>query len=209
MKSYPSIPGQILRGTPFYIFDKLDGSNVRAEFSRKRGLHKFGKRNGLLSPDWDPTPHLAEAPGLMMEKYGDDLARICREQRWDKATFYFEFFGPNSFAGWHVEEPHDVVLIDVAVHRKGFLPPKDFINLFDDLHTAELLHHGNFTRDLQEAVENGTLEGMTFEGVVCKGQRKTKKGAALPLMFKRKNIAWIQALREKCGDDEKLFEKLK
>lgn len=207
MKSYPSIPGDILRGTPFYIFDKLDGSNVRAEWTRKRGLHKFGKRNGLLSSDWDPTPFLSEAPDLMREKYGDDIARICRSNRWDKATFYFEFFGPNSFAGWHVEEEHDVVLFDVAVHRKGFLSPKQFLKNFGDLHTAELLHYGNFTLDLQQQVEEGVLEGMTFEGVVCKGQKSTKKGS-MPMMFKRKNVAWIQRLRERCGEDTKLFERL-
>ena len=208
MKPYPSIPGKILRGTSFYVFDKLDGSNVRAEWTRKRGLHKFGKRHGLLSSEWDPTMHLSKAPGLMLEKYEEDVARIAHKQRWDKATFFFEFFGPSSFAGWHADEQHDVVLIDASVHRKGFLPPKDFVRLFEDVHSAELLHHGNFTADIQQAVEQGTLEGMTYEGVVCKGQRHTKKGGSLPLMFKRKNLAWIQALYLRCGEDKSLFEKL-
>lgn len=28
-----------------YAFDKLDGSNIRFEWSRKRGFYKFGTRN--------------------------------------------------------------------------------------------------------------------------------------------------------------------
>ena len=49
MKEYPSIPsaGDLLArsaedylGRPFVAFDKLDGSNVRAEWDRKRGWHR-------------------------------------------------------------------------------------------------------------------------------------------------------------------------
>jgi len=44
MKSYPSIPGKHTNGIPLTVFDKLDGSNIRAEWSKKRGFYKFGTR---------------------------------------------------------------------------------------------------------------------------------------------------------------------
>lgn len=207
MKQYPSIEGRPPHGTPFYIFDKLDGSNVRAEWTRKRGFHKFGKRNGLLDPGYDVTPFLSEAPGLIVDKYADALAVVAKKQRWDKVTFFFEFYGPNSFAGWHEPEPHTVTLIDVAVDRKGFMEPKDFVKLFGHLDIPTLIHHGNFTQDMAMAVANGTLEGMTFEGVVCKGAWNKKQGK--PAAYKWKSLAWFKRLRERCGTDETLFERLK
>ena len=206
MKPYPTIPGGVRRGAPVHIFDKLDGSNVRVEWTRKREFHKFGKRSGLLDGSWDMTPHLCEAPGLITAKYEEDLSNACRANRWDKATFFFEFSGPSSFAGWHVDEPHDVVLIDASVHRKGFLEPKDYVRLFGHLDMAKLLHVGNFTQDIADQVAAGTFQGMTFEGVVAKGAWDKKMGC--PLMFKWKNLAWFAKLRDRCNGDEALFESL-
>lgn len=199
MKQYPTIPGGVRRGVPVYIFDKLDGSNVRAEWSRKRGWHKFGRRHGLLD---DSNPILAnEAQDLMLDSYGDDLGAIFRKQRWDRAIAYFEFHGPNSFAGHHEEEPHKVTLIDVSVHRKGILEPRKFLKLFDQLPAGlpTLLHHGNFTADLQAEVANGTLDGMTFEGVVGKGKNVSP---GRPLMFKWKSLAWLERLKGICKTDD-------
>jgi hypothetical protein len=186
MKQYPTIPGGVHRGVPVYVFDKLDGSNVRAEWSRKAGWYKFGRRHGLLD---DTNPILArEARDLMLNSYSDDLAAIFRKQRWDRVIAFFEFWGESSFAGNHEEEPHQVTLIDVSVHRKGILEPRTFLKLFDGLSAGlpALLHHGNFTADLQGQVEDGTLEGMTYEGIVAKG-KCTRPGR--PLMFKRKSRA--------------------
>jgi hypothetical protein len=207
MKSYPHLPGWSrvggAAGGPVYVFDKLDGSNVRVEVDRKGRLTKFGKREGLLD---DLTPHLREAEVLIPEKYGDDFGKVVRDNRWEKATFYMEFWGPTSFAGWHAAEPHTVTLFDVAPHKKGFLEPREFLRVCGHLDHARLLHHGNFTHEIAEAVSNGTLEGMTFEGVVAKGAWDRKAG--MPLMFKWKNLAWFQKLRERCQGDEALFNKL-
>ena len=127
------------------------------------------------------------------------LGKLVRDQRWERATFYFEFHGPNSFAGWHLPEPHTVTLFDVAPHKKGFLEPREFLRLCGHLDHAQLLHQGNFTRDIADGVSNGTLEGMTFEGVVCKGSWDRKSG--MPLMFKWKNLAWQAKLRGICLSD--------
>ena len=55
MKEYPSIP-HIDRGTGEFCiaFTKYDGSNIRAEWTRKSGWSKFGTRTHLLGVD-DPV----------------------------------------------------------------------------------------------------------------------------------------------------------
>lgn len=210
MKSYPSIPSwSRVGGTPVYVFGKLDGSNVRCEVTRKGKIEKFGKRDGLLD---EQTPHLIQAATLIPEKYGEQLCRLVRDQRWELATFFFEFWGPSSSFGWHADEEHTVTLFDVAPHKKGFLEPRDFIKLCGHMDHARLLHVGNFTHDIAEAVSNGTLEGMAPlsgmvpEGVVCKGAFDRKTG--MPLAFKWKTWAWLQKLKDRCGDNLALYNKL-
>lgn len=200
MKAYPSITGEIVHH-PVYAFDKIDGSNVRAEWSRKRGFYKFGKRNHLLD---DTNPMLREAEHLIMEGFSESASRIFRDQRWDNAVCFFEFHGVNSFAGLHEEEPHEVTLIDVS-NSRGILEPRDFLKLFGDLKAAQLLYHGNPNSDFLDSVRKGTLEGMTFEGVVCKGKWVSP---GRPLMFKVKNHAWIEKVKARYAGDEKMIEQL-
>ena len=45
MKTYPSIArssGQSFREFDAHVFEKIDGSNLRFEWSEKRGWHKSG-----------------------------------------------------------------------------------------------------------------------------------------------------------------------
>jgi len=197
VKEYPHINGWSgVGGIPVYVFNKLDGSSVRCEVDRKGNLTKFGKRNGLLD---DQTPFLREAETLIPQKYGDEFARIVRKERWERATFYMEFWGPGSFAGAHVAEQHDVTLFDVAPHKKGFMEPRDYLRMFGHLDIAALLHQGNFTHDVADMVSNGTLEGMSYEGVVAKGSWDNKRG--MPLMFKWKHVEWLKKLRGICKDE--------
>src|SRR5947209_2641819 len=151
MKEYPSIPaaGHLLArsagdylGRPFVAFDKLDGSNVRAEWDHKRGWHQFGSRRRLLD---ESQPLLGQAIRLILDGYGDGLARVFAEEpalgRPREATAYFEFFGPNSFAGQHDPQilgvssngPFRVVLIDVNLHKQGFVSAERFIEGFGHL----------------------------------------------------------------------------
>jgi len=203
MTEYPTIDWRVSYLSSCFVFDKYDGSLVRAEWTRKRGFSKFGRRNGLLDHS---TPVLLEAPDLILEKYGDDLARAFRKLRWNKATAFLEFCGPGSFCGVHLDEPHTVTLFDIAADKKGILEPKVFVKQFGHLDHATLLHRGAFNRSLEEQVRSGTLPGMTFEGVVVKGGYKRP---GQPWMFKVKNGAWLERLRARCGEDTAMFEKLK
>ena len=202
MKAYPTIPKNVVRDHQIYTFDKLDGSQIRAEWTRKNGFYKFGSRKVLI----DNTHPLGEAVKLIQNKYGDDLSRVFCKKRLDQTLCFFEFFGPNSFAGQHENEDHDVVLFDVNIHKKGILDPPDYLKLVGHLEIAKLLYTGRAGKEFEMSVKDGTLEGMTFEGVVCKG--KHPKKTPMPLMFKIKSEAWLQKLREFCAGDETKFHQL-
>ena len=183
-----------------YAWDKLYGSQIRCEWDRKKGLHKFGSRKVLLGAD---HPYLGSAEALTRAKYSEDLDRIFRKERYEFVTCYFEFHGPNSFAGLH--EPADVhttTLLDIDVYKKGQLPPQEFFDLFDGhVEIPGLLYVGNPTQEFIQTVKNGTLEGMTREGVVCKGA-PLKRGYP-PHMFKVKSAQWILDVKARYGDDPK------
>ena len=202
MKEYPSISRQIDRSLQIYAFDKLDGSNIRVEWSRKAGFYKYGSRTCLMDAN---HPELGQAVGLIESKYAQVLSDLFCKERWDHVVAFFEFFGTSSFAGQHKkDESHDVVLIDVAENKKGIMPPNDFVRTFGHLHIPAVVHIGRAGVEFEQSVRDGTLPGMTFEGVVCKGVRK---GRHLT-MFKIKSEAWINRLREFCKGDDRLFQKL-
>lgn len=201
MKTYPSIPKHITSNIHIFAFTKLDGSNVRAEWDRKKGFWKFGRRKGLLD---DSNEFLPEAEGLIKAQE-EVLSEIFRKQRWTKATAFFEFWGEHSFAGLHEHEPHQATLIDLTVYKKGFMVAKDFVKLFGDV-CAPVLYRGLADEEFVKSVRSGTLEGMSFEGVVCKGPWDRKKGR--PLMFKVKNQAWIDRVKARYGNDEKILQHL-
>lgn len=200
MEIYPTIPKQI-SDVQVFAFDKIDGSNIRAEWTRKNGFTKFGSRKRLLDAS---DPLLGEAIGIFKETHEEVLSRIFTQARYEKATAFLEFSGENSFAGYHEDEAHKLTLFDVHVYKKGLLLPQDFLKLVEDqVETPELLHFGKATAPFIESVKKSTLEGMTFEGVVCKGERKK-----LPVFFKVKSDAWLQRLKTKCGGNENLFQTL-
>lgn len=203
MIEYPSISAEIRKGVPIVAFNKLDGNNIRAEWTLKKGLHKFGTRARLLGPDELP---LAKAIGMIPDKY-DDLHRRLKKERVQRAVCFFEFWGPQSAFG--IQQPddeHQVTLIDIALEKRGILPPREFLKLTRGLDTAAVLYEGNCNSGFIDSVQQGTLEGLGTEGVVCKGpfDRKTQ----MPVMFKVKRHDWYQRLHEHCRGNEQLFNQL-
>lgn len=201
MKNYPSIP-KITQGDQIIAFDKLDGSQIRAEWTRKNGFSKFGTRTRLLGDDERP---LGLAIPLFKEKYGEALSAHFKKKRYNKVTVYFEFYGPNSLAGQHAEgDKFEVTLFDVYIEKKGFVPPREFVKEYAPYGIPKVLYEGKVTQDFTAQVTGGTLGEMTFEGVVCKGGYD-KYGNVK--MFKIKNRAWLEKLREVCSSEEE-FERL-
>lgn len=204
MKSYPSITKEIRHDIYIYAFDKLDGSNIRAEWNSKRGFYKFGTRTQMID---EKTMPFGRAIPLLKEKFEEDLAMVFKEQGWKDALCFFEYWGEDSFAGNHnFEKPMNLTLIDVNPFKEGILPPTEFIKYFGHLDIPKVCYEGHVTTELFDKVKQSTLPGMTFEGVVCKGanDKKTK----MPIMFKIKSQAWLDRLRVYCKGDESLFNKL-
>lgn len=202
MEIYPSI-GTHLISEHILAFDKLDGSNIRAEWTRKNGFNKFGTRRRLLDP---AEPILGEAVALFQEKYADSLNHIFRKERMTKATAFFEFHGENSFAGQHEDEEHTVTLFDIHNYKQGLLTGSEFMKLVGNrVETVPVIWEGKVNLGFIKQVRENTLEGMTFEGVVCKGKLDNRNR---PNNFKIKSEGWLQRLKNKCGDDEELFKRL-
>lgn len=202
MEQYPSLD-KIIRNTHIYAYDKLDGSNIRAEWTHKTGFIKFGSRTQLMDKS---QPNLGEAIPLFNEKYANNLNAIFRKQRYQKATAFFEYYGPSSFAGFHEkDESHDVTLFDVHVYKQGLMIPQQFNKVFKNIDTANLLYEGKPSEEFLRSVRTGELEGMTFEGVVCKaGYDQRNKLAS----FKVKNQGWLDKLKTRFWDDERMFNQL-
>jgi hypothetical protein len=192
MKSYPSI-SRDPSGGKYYVTDKLDGSNIRAEWNPKRGFWKFGSRTQLVDVQSGPLGTLSIP---LIKAQESAIGSVLRGMRAQEATCFFEFFGPSSFAGVHQweEQGFQAILFDVSIFKKGFMHPKDFYNTFGGaVHTPDILHIGNVTKEIEDQIRNGTLPGMTFEGVVCKGS--PLKNGYPPHMFKIKSQAWIDKVK--------------
>lgn len=215
MKSYPSIPRstgmtfQEISGA--YVFDKLDGSNLRFEWSRKRKQWaKFGTRTRLFDEnDWQ----FGRAIKIFENALAEPIAKIAVEQRWESVIVFTEHWGPSSFAGCHHDaqnQPLDpdnqmhVDLIDVAPYKQGMLGPAEYLKLFDGLPMAKFLGRVNWTRGFVDRVWNGDVAGVTCEGVVGKaGHGKTHD----IVMAKAKTRAWVDMVKARylADDAERLI----
>lgn len=204
MKQYPSIYTTPNYSESFVVFDKLDGSNIRAEWSRKRGFYKHGSRTQLLSTEQEILYPSIE---MIEREYAPALASRFKKAGFESAVCFFEYYGPNSFAGSHnPTDKMELVLIDIAPYKKGILSPKEFLELAEGLKIPNILHKGKIGAQIIQDVRNGTFPGVTFEGIVCKGPYQQKLGH--PVMFKVKSQAWLDKLKTICGDNEELYNKL-
>ncbi len=205
MKTYPSIDGKII-GKDVYAFDKLDGSNIRAEWTRKtKSFVKFGSRKRLLGED---QGKIAVAKEMISDIFLDELSKVFNDQRYDRVISFFELYGPNSFAGHHPDDASEfkVTLIDVAPYKKGILPPKEFTKWFSGVDIPPVLYYGKPSDPFVRSVRRSELEGMTYEGVVCKIQHKIGRPHT---MFKIKSVAWPLELKDYCDGNEHLYNMLK
>ena len=193
MERYPEIPGakKAPIGVPTIAFHKYDGSNLRWEWSPKKGWHKFGTRTELF--DWR-HPMWGQAIPLF-EKIKDEIVERVKATEWknkgiQRITAFTEFFGPSSFAGVHVEdEPKELKLFDVYLFKRGMMPPKQFVETFGDLpYAAQAVYKGNLNHQFIEDVHMGLYP--VNEGVVAKGD---------DYRVKIKTYAYLKKLNEVFG----------
>jgi hypothetical protein len=173
MEQYPEIPGwrRAPQGLPCIAFYKYDGSNLRWEWSKKRGWHKFGTRTELFHPS---HPLWGQALPLF-QKIAHDIEDRVYASDWknrnlQKITVFTEFFGPSSFAGTHKEdEPKELRLIDVQLYKQGIKSPRWFVENFGDApYAAQVVYEGNLNQEFIADIRAGKYP--VWEGVVAKGE---------------------------------------
>lgn len=198
MKTYPEIPGPSKSPKlPCIVFDKLDGSNLRFEWSKKRGWYKFGTRARMFD---HTDPEYGRAIPVFLNRYGDSLPKVITDNKdyrgIDSFIAYGEFFGPSSFAGWHdFTEQQEVVLFDVNLNKKGFVLPRAFVNDFGHLKIPKVIYEGNFGDQFVKDVKDGKYD--VVEGVVAKGVIPKKNPQHGLWMSKVKTKAWLAELRHR------------
>lgn len=195
MLQYPSIVGwkKAPIGKSCIAFYKYDGSNLRWEWSPKRGWHKYGTRKQMFDAS---TPMWNQA----IERYQDEIGQVvvdtvCHHfgRKVERITAFTEFYGDSSFAGTHeLDESKTLKLFDVSVYKKGFIPAKQFVKMFDRHDwCAEVVYEGNMSHEFIQDVRNGKYP--VYEGVVCKGD---------DWVAKIKTIEYLNRLR---GENESLW----
>lgn len=207
MKEYPSIQNSSKAPhEPCFAFVKYDGSNLRFEYSKKQGWHKFGTRHTLFDKSHET---FGPAVDLFLNKYGDELPKVFKTEKLfrgvDRVIVFCEFFGANSFAGDHQpDDPKDVVLFDVNPITKGMLAPKQFLDCFGHLRIAECVWQGNLGAQLIQKVKDSDYSFIDFqskyeikqelpEGVICKGGSGHKLW-----LCKIKTNAYFARLQDRC-----------
>jgi hypothetical protein len=206
MKSYPSISSKIDFGDEYIVFQKLDGSNIRAEWSKKQGFYKFGTRTRLLGED---QPMLLPSKDLILEKYGDELEYRFKNAKYERAITFFEYYGPKSFAGNHEYDDinngnMDVTMIDISPYKQGIMAPQDFLDFCDGISHPIVVQYGKINKKWVDSVRDGYFLDISFEGVVLKSKTSKKFKSC-----KVKTKQWLNKLREHCNGNEQLFNKLK
>ncbi len=170
MLAYPSIPSykQSVIGEPCIAFFKYDGSNLRWEWSQKKGWYKYGTRTQLF--DHTSTPYNQAISIFHDIMAGDIVRQVVNDQgrKPERIVAFTEFFGPSSFAGTHGEnEEKELVLIDVSLYKRGFYPAKDFVKLFKQYeYMAAVIYEGNMNYPFINDVRTGKYP--VYEGVVCR-----------------------------------------
>lgn len=209
MTEYPHIEywNKGILGTPVIGFDKLDGQNLRMEWSKKRGWYKFGSKTSMF----DHThPEFGRSIEVFTKKYEADLNKVFRGKKYREIrgfTVFCEWCGPNSAYGLHdPNDTIDTVMLDVVPTERdaGFIEPRDFVKDFGHLDIPRVLYDGNLNKQLVQDIRDGKFD--VKEGLMLKGVQQNKGGRRVWIV-KAKTNAWLDGLRNR-GGEAALMEEL-
>lgn len=203
MIEYPSIlASSKAPREPMIAFEKYDGSNIRVKYTSKRGFHLFGSRTQMFDKG---HPFLGEAIGVFYQFYENPLVdwieKYYPNER--EVIAFLEFFGPNSFAGWHEPtDPKTLMLFDIMIGHKNrkFVTPQEFVKtVAPNMATPPVIYEGNLTDQFIADVRAGKYP--VTEGVVCKGTQKTGAHRGGVWMAKIKTQAYLDRLFNRYGEE--------
>lgn len=201
MKQYPEIKyyGDYW-SLPVIAFEKIDGSNMRFEYSHKRGFYKFGTKGQMIDRRSIP---FGFAINLFLDKYEGKLTEIFKSKTYRNSLAFVcfaELNGFNSEFGQHQfgNDIFDITLFDVSEYKHGLIPPRQFLNDFKDVGIPNVIYEGNLNRDFVNRVK--TNEFSLKEGVVAKGLIPRKKSGENLYYCKIKTNGWFERLRARRPD---------
>lgn len=203
MKEYCSIINSSKAPRKFCIAQKkYDGSNIRAKYTQKEGFCLFGTRTQLID---EATPFWGEIVTVFKETHEKPLTELFKSKDFRdfrEITVFGEFFGENSFAGQHENEPHKIVVFDVLLGHKQhkLIPPAEFHKTIGKaVEVPEIIYEGNlndqFIQDIRES------KYPVDEGVICKGSEKSGAFFGGIWMCKIKTSAYFEKLKSKFNED--------
>lgn len=186
-------------GLPIIAFDKLDGSNLRFEFSQKRGFYKFGTRNMMIDRNNDP---FGFAIDIFLNKYSENLTKVFKDKNYrntNSFVCYAELISESSEFGQHdfKNGKFDLVLFDVEQDKTGFIHPRQFVKDFEDCGIPKVVYEGNLNKEFVASVKRNDYK--LTEGVICKGTIPNRKGNNL-YYCKIKTNDWFDRLRSKSSN---------
>lgn len=187
-------------------FDKLDGSNFRAKYTQKHEFNLYGTRTQLIDKT---TPFWSE----MVEIFERDLKRPLENlfknkdfRDYREIIVFGEFVGDNSFAGFHENEPHKIVVFDLMVGHKQrkFLKPRDFIKTLRGLiEIPKVIYEGNLNDQFIQDVRDNKF-GLK-EGVICKGNETSGAFCGGVWSCKIKTNEYFEKLKAKFAENWKNY----
>lgn len=216
MKHYDSFENikmdKMLLGEEIWAFNKLDGQNFCAKYSPKQ---KTFTMYGSKTQNVDETSEqFGDAVRYFESKMATTLIAIIRANSGkgdvfnsvEEITIFCEWFGKNSFSGFHVEgDELRLSLIDVFLKKKGYIEPKPFYHLFKgNIEIPELIYRGKLTKEFIDSIVNNDWTDPNCqyptvkEGVVCK-RSTLMKGQRMP-KCKVKTNWWMNELTRRYPD---------
>lgn len=211
VQDYTNLNGQMVAG-----YNKLDGQNFCVSYRPK---HKTWGPCGSRTRTVDENDEQfgTTVKWFNNSNYKPILENIVANNRGKKQlfngveeiTFFFEWYGENSFAGRHQEgDEMRLALTDVFMHKRGYIEPRYFDSLFRDkgIELPDLIYYGILNSDIINMImENDwTQEGCRFpnvkEGVVFK-RTTTLPGQRRPSV-KVKTKWWLNKLHSMYSEEE-------
>lgn len=212
MRKYDSIiriqDNGTLLGEQVWAFNKLDGQNFGVKYNpNQKAFTGFHSRKCLV----DETSEAFGAAVQYFKTYLEEpLKEIIAQNRGKRQLFngvkeidfFFEWYGPNSFAGFHQEgDEMTLALIDLFLQKKGYIEPQPFYDLFckdPRIPTPTLIYRGPLNQDfIKEIQENDWTKPEckypeVKEGVVAR-RSTLMKGQRMPKV-KIKTKWWLDKL---------------
>jgi len=207
MKTYPSIPKpsteqvSILdkQASNNYVFYKLDGSNLLFKLDSKARIIDFRSRTRSLPID---HPVWGEAYNYFVDNQLDLFKELIKSNGYKNLDVFVEFYGYNSFAGRHQEEPKKCSVIDLCINnRSSLVDIPTFINLLEDkkdktghLIMAPLVELKEFWYGYDEELIKLDIQAIP-EGVIVKDKTNTTR-------YKVKTHCWKKKVKSSFSTQE-------